>query len=116
MTFVGTRLIRVLEEVLPSRFGGRPTDYQLVEREEESGLTRLELRVDPSIGPLDESRLIETLFAHLDARPGLRSMVEIWKQAEILTVRREPPVATGMGKVLPFHLVRAHGKAAVSHV
>jgi hypothetical protein len=33
MTFLDTNVIRVLEEVLPARFGGAPTDYQLVEDE-----------------------------------------------------------------------------------
>jgi hypothetical protein len=37
MTFLDTDLIRVLEEVLPARFGGAPTDYQLVEEEAEEG-------------------------------------------------------------------------------
>lgn len=31
MTFLDTEVIRVLEEVLPARFGGSPTDCQLVE-------------------------------------------------------------------------------------
>ena len=31
MTFCGHDLIRLIEEVLPARFGGRPTDYQFVE-------------------------------------------------------------------------------------
>jgi len=30
MTFVDADLIRTLEEILPARFGGGPTDYQLV--------------------------------------------------------------------------------------
>ncbi len=33
MTFLDTDVIRVLEEVLPGRFGGIPSDYQLVEEE-----------------------------------------------------------------------------------
>lgn len=114
MTFVGTRLIRVLEEVLPARFGGRPTDYQLVEFEDETGTTRLELRVDPAVGPVDDARVVETFFAYLDERPGMRPMGEIWKQAGILEVRRVAPLSTRMGKLLPFHLVK--GMGATGHV
>ena len=33
MTFVDTDVVRVLEEVLPRRFGGGPIDYQLIEDE-----------------------------------------------------------------------------------
>ena len=37
MTFLDTDLVRVLEEVLPTRFGGGPTDYQLEEAPREPG-------------------------------------------------------------------------------
>ena len=40
MTFVQTDLLRVLEDVLPARFGGTGTDYQVLE-EEEDGILRL---------------------------------------------------------------------------
>lgn len=36
----------------------------------------------------------------------MRPMAEIWKQAEIVRLRRSPPLPTRMGKVLPFHLVK----------
>ena len=39
MTFLGGELITLVEEILPARFGGHPTDYQFVE-EEEGGLKR----------------------------------------------------------------------------
>jgi hypothetical protein len=37
MNFLGTDLLRLIDEVLPARFGGAPTDYQFVEREDERG-------------------------------------------------------------------------------
>src|SRR5262249_44513834 len=40
MTFLDTDVIRVLEEVLPARFGGGPTDYQLVEEDGADGQPR----------------------------------------------------------------------------
>ena len=39
MTLVGNDMIRILEEVLPTRFGGSPLDYQLAEVENEVGPT-----------------------------------------------------------------------------
>jgi hypothetical protein len=50
MTFLDTDVIRVLEEVLPARFGGAPTDYQLVEDEGAEGLPRVALIVHPPSG------------------------------------------------------------------
>src|SRR3990170_1794038 len=41
MTFVQTDLLRLLEEVLPARFGGTSTDYQVLELEDEQGILRL---------------------------------------------------------------------------
>jgi hypothetical protein len=106
MTFVGTGLVEILEEVLPRRFGGQPTDYQLVEYEDASGMTRLELRIAPEAGAISEGSVREAFFAYLDERSGLRAMANIWKQAGILEVRRVAPLSTRMGKVLPFYLVR----------
>ena len=37
MTFLDTDVIRILEADLPARFGGGPTDYQLVEEEPSMG-------------------------------------------------------------------------------
>ena len=49
MNFLGADLIRLIEEVLPARFGGAPTDYQFVEREDARGLPKVDLRVSPRI-------------------------------------------------------------------
>lgn len=106
MTFAGTCVLSILEEILPARFGGRPGDYQLLEVEDARGITHLELRADPSVGPLDESRVRDVFLAALEDDPRARPMTEIWKQAQIVRLRRAPPVPTRMGKILPFHLVK----------
>lgn len=106
MTFVGTGVLRILEEILPTRFGGRPSDYQLLEVEDASGITHLELRADPSVGPLDESRVRDVFLAALEDDRRVRPMTEIWKQAQIVQLRRLAPLPTRMGKILPFHLVK----------
>jgi phenylacetate-coenzyme A ligase PaaK-like adenylate-forming protein len=106
MTFAGTGVLKILEEILPARFGGRPSDYQLLEIENARGITHLELRADPSVGPLDEARVRDVFLAALEDDRRARPMAEIWKQAEILQLRRSAPVPTRMGKILPFHLVK----------
>ena len=50
MNFSDAELIRVLDEVLPARFGGEPTHYQLVEDEGPDGQPRLRLLVHPLVG------------------------------------------------------------------
>ncbi|HWL89250.1 MAG TPA: hypothetical protein VNO21_25780 [Polyangiaceae bacterium] len=55
MTFLGADVIAVLDEVLPSRFGSGPTDYQLVEKEAEDGKPRIRLLVHPRLGISDEA-------------------------------------------------------------
>ena len=49
MNFLGSDLLRLIDEALPGRFGGAPTDYQFVEREDERGLPRVDLRISPRI-------------------------------------------------------------------
>lgn len=107
VTFARTSLLHVLETVLPSKFGGEPTDYQLVEQETDSGFTRLSLVVNPSIGPVDEEALKRTFLGAIGWGDGAMKMGSVlWDQAGTLSVRREAPISTKMGKVQPFHLQR----------
>jgi hypothetical protein len=56
ITLLDVDVVRVLEEVLPARFGGAPTDYQLVERPDGAdGRPEVRLLVSPALGPLDAS-------------------------------------------------------------
>ena len=36
-----------------------------------------------------------------------RYHADLWRQAGTIEVRREPPLTTAVGKVLPFHLLRS---------
>jgi hypothetical protein len=63
MTFLGEDLLTLVEEVLPSRHGGGPEDYQLVEEEGSDGLPRVTLIVSPRLGELDDEKMLETAFA-----------------------------------------------------
>jgi len=101
-TFLDVDAIRVLEEALPARFGGMPTDYQLVEEEDADGRARLCLVVHPRLGPLGESEIIEAFLTGLAAGPrDIRA--QLWREASLLRVERRPPVPTASGKIL--HLV-----------
>ncbi len=106
MHFTGADLIRLVEVVLPQRFGGTPTDYQLVE-EEIDGIARVSLIVSPRIGDIDEAAVIETAIQTLAARDvGTGMMAEIWQQARTLRVERREPYATSSAKIQPLHMRR----------
>jgi hypothetical protein len=103
VTFARTDLQRILEEVLPRRFGGSAVDYQLQEEHVPGGATRLILRVSPSVGPVDEAALRGSLLADLGlsgASDGYNA--RLWRDAGTVEVRREAPLATRAGKVLPL--------------
>jgi len=107
MTFVGTDIVRIIEEVLPSRFGGASTDYQMLEYEDATGVTRLDVVVHPAVGEIDDGEMVSVILAEL-ARGGdtNRMMAEVWRQGGILRVRREPPHMTAAGKLLSLHILR----------
>lgn len=108
MTFVQTDLLRVIEEVLPVRFGGSSADYQVLEEEQQqNGILRLLLIVSPSVGPVDEEKVRRTFLEEL-ARGGSISRfgAAMWDRAGTVQVRRQWPVVTKVGKVLPFHLLK----------
>ncbi len=101
-------LFELLETTLPDAFGGGTGDYQLLEEEGARGQTHITLLVDPAVGPIDETRLLERLGAELaKGSRGNRFMVGVWKQAETLRLRREPPIASSRGKVLPLRVALA---------
>jgi hypothetical protein len=104
MTFADTDVVGTLEEVLPSRFGGGPTDYQLLEVEAEDGQPRLVLRVHPALGPLDEQAIVESFLSALGDDTGPRRVMELaWRQAGLLRVERAVPQITPNGKILHLH-------------
>ncbi|HET6468261.1 MAG TPA: hypothetical protein VFG43_07780 [Geminicoccaceae bacterium] len=107
MTLGGADLIRLVEELLPGRFGGAPGDWQLVE-EEERGLPRIRIVASPRLGPLDAGEVVGTALAALDAPSGgAYGMGERWGAAGTLSLERREPYATGASKILALHVVRA---------
>lgn len=98
-------LFELLEMVLPDDFGGGAGDYQLVEEEGPGGQTFLTLLVDPAAGAIDEKRLLERLGAELaKGSDGNRFMADVWRATQTLRLRREPPIASSRGKVLPLRV------------
>ena len=49
VSLIGNEMLNILEHALPARFGGTPLDYQLIEREDAGGLTRLYLIIAPRL-------------------------------------------------------------------
>ena len=117
VTFVDTDFIRIIEKELPARFGGRSTDYQLVEQEDDHGLNRLRLLVSPRLGDLDDKGIVREfidLLRHSEASPESWAQAGsvMWSQAGTVYVERKDPIPTVSGKILPFHMVKPSAKAA----
>jgi hypothetical protein len=115
MSLLDAEVARTLEEVLPGRFGGAPTDYQLVETPTPDASAQLALRVSPSVGPLDEAAVVgaflDDLATHSDAH---RVIAGVWRQGAVLRIERAPPAQGGTGKVLHVH-VTPPDRAEVEH-
>ena len=107
VTFLGADVARVLEDALPSRFGGAPTDYQLLEEDGPDGLTRYRLLVSPEAGSPDEQAVAAVFLAELARlRPAYRFMVDQWVQVGALAVERRRPLPSPRGKLLAFRSLR----------
>lgn len=104
MTLVGTDIVRILEEVLPVRFGGSATDYQLVEGEA-SGQTNLTLRVSRrvNVASLDEVR--SCFLREMRVYFGGETASRLLRDSRAVQVLHEDPIATGRGKILSLHLL-----------
>lgn len=107
MGFLDVDVMRILEDVLPRRFGGGPTDFQLVEMEGEQGEPRLRLLVHPSLGPLDTGAVADTFFEAIGPGSGVERIMALqWRESRSLTVERRAPLRTVVGKIQHLHRVR----------
>jgi hypothetical protein len=106
MHFIGADLIALVDEVLPARFGGAPTDYQFVE-EERDGLPAVSVIVSPRVGAVNADDLQATVLNLLAARDsGNRMMASLWRDGGTLRVVRREPYAASGGKILALHVAR----------
>jgi hypothetical protein len=107
MTFLDADVVTILEEVLPERFGGIATDYQLIEDEDAGGRPEVRLVIHPRIGPVDPATVVDVFLAALGAGVGPeRVMGYLWRDAQVVRVERRPPYTTPSGKILHLHHAR----------
>ena len=103
MMFLRSDVSRVVDEILPERFGGSPTQYQLLEEEDDLGRPRLRLLIHPHVGPVDSRAAAAALLEVLGPGNGVdRLMGLLWGDARLIRVERRSPVPTASGKILPL--------------
>ncbi|UCF38488.1 MAG: hypothetical protein JSU96_06505 [Acidobacteriota bacterium] len=104
MLFTSTDLAAVVEDLLPQRFGGDPSDYQFVESSRD-GLTEVHLILSPRLGKLNDLEVIDAVMSFLgDQSDGYRLMTKFWADGGTLKVVREEPKATRASKILPLYV------------
>jgi hypothetical protein len=107
VTFIGTDMLRVIEEVLPQIFGGSSGDYQIVEEEDERGFTRISIVASPELGVIDEPALIQVILAELKKGNDVQKMMaEVWSSTGAIKVKRTEPFTTSSGKLIPLHILK----------
>lgn len=110
VTLVGNEMVQILEQGLPSRFGGSALDYQLCEEEDHRSLTRLSLVISPRVQIRNEDEVIDFVHESLRASsPAAGAASVVWKQAGTIRVRRGEPVWTARGKLMSLHIDRGNG-------
>lgn len=108
MTFLDTDIVRVMEQVLPSRFGGNMFDYQLAEEEDEAGKPRLRLVIHPAVGPLDPDLVKSAFIEAVGAGTGVERVMSLqWRDAGFLSIERKPPEMMPSGKIV--HVLKSRG-------
>jgi hypothetical protein len=101
MTLVGSTMLKVLEEILPEKFGGSALDYQLVEEEDENGFTRLTIVISPAVGELDENDVIDVVLDEISRDSfGADLARTMWREAGTLRIKRDDPTWSTLGKLL----------------
>ena len=112
VTLIGDDMVRILESVLPARFGGTPFDYQLMEDEDAQGFTRLYVIVHPRIELQSESAVIDCVLDALRRSSANADATRLtWQNAGTLQVKRMPPYWTDRNKYLPLYMPRRYQNA-----
>jgi hypothetical protein len=107
ITFLDVDVVRILEEVLPARFGGGPTDYQLVETEDGDGRPVVRLLVHPEVGELDDQVVTDAFLDAVGGGSEGERLAELqWRARGVLTVERGAPERTASGKIQHLHVRR----------
>ena len=106
-SFTRGRVLEILEERLPARFGGTALDYQLVEEEGRDGSTVLVLHVHPAVVGIDDA-VVRAVFLEELSRGSMADahQARLIERAQAIVVRRFPPAMTRVGKILPFQPLR----------
>jgi hypothetical protein len=115
VTFVDTDFVWILEKKLPEIFGGRSTDFQVVEEEDSNGIPQLQLLVSPRVGNVNEREVVNTfvkLLRRAEDRGWAQSGTEMWQQSGIVRMVRDFPMPTASGKIMPFHLMTPRDRRA----
>lgn len=103
VSLVGSEMVHILEEVLPARFGGSALDYQLVEEENEVGMTRLALRIHPRVALTDEAAVLAAMHEALAGESLAANVASaFWRQAGTLRIERAEPRVSARGKQMPL--------------
>ena len=110
IAFLDADLVRVLEEVLPARFGGGPTDYQLVEEEAESGRPCLRLLIHPAVGPLDLDEVADAFLQAAGSGSGIERLAGLlWQAGHFFQSSADRPWPWRRARFSTFTCPRAHG-------
>jgi hypothetical protein len=117
VTFIGSELYRLVEEVLPARFGGNSLDYQLAEEEDANGLPQVSIVISPRVGELNEADVVDAVLESLRdyfQRERGPMMADEWRHGRTLRVVRREPFSAGGRKVVPLHILRQRQSLAAS--
>lgn len=105
VTVDGELLVRMVDVLLPERFGGAPSDYQFSEAGED-GVARLELRIAPRLPGIDPAAVVDAVESALRQDELGLLATAVWASTGAVTVVREPPRTAPSGKTLPYEPLR----------
>jgi hypothetical protein len=101
MNLLDADLIGILDQMLPARFGGGPTHYQVIEEQGPDGQPRLRLLVDPAVGPVDPTAVAEAFLAAVSRGSGIEHITALtWRAGGFVTVERRSPESRRGDKIL----------------
>jgi len=108
VTLLGTDAVKIIEEDLPRLYGGGSLDYQLLEKEDRNGITKVIINVSPDVGEINEEELKKNFLELMNPiKRNAITIAQIWENVDTIQVERNYPIRTNSGKILPLHIIKS---------
>jgi hypothetical protein len=94
-------IINVVEKEFPAIFGGTSLDYQVVIRENDEGVSKVFIYINPELKSIGKDEVMKILYNNITENDD-SARKRMFNSLKTVVIERRKPLVTSRGKQLPF--------------